>query len=101
MKTCILNVIMNAFQAMPDGGTLTLKTERDDSRFVLAVGDTGQGVSKENLSRLFEPFFTTKDSGLGLGLATTKRIVEEHGGKIDFYTTEGVGSSIVISLPLT
>ncbi|HXX57306.1 MAG TPA: ATP-binding protein [Thermodesulfovibrionales bacterium] len=101
MKTCILNVVMNAFQAMPDGGTLTLKTERDDSRFVLAIGDTGQGVSKENRSRLFEPFFTTKDSGLGLGLATTKRIVEEHGGKIDFYTTEGVGSSIVISLPLT
>jgi len=100
MKTCILNVVMNAFQAMPDGGTLTMKTAREDTRFVLSVGDTGQGVSKENLSRLFEPFFTTKDSGLGLGLATTKRIIEEHGGKIDFYSTEGVGSDIVITLPL-
>lgn len=101
MKTCILNVVTNAFQAMPDGGTLTIRTENNDGRFVLTVSDTGTGVAKENLSKVFEPFFSTKSNGLGLGLATTKRIVEEHGGKIDFYSREGeTGSTVTISLPL-
>lgn len=100
MKTCILNVVMNAFQAMPKGGTLTIKTGRENGKFILSVSDTGQGVSRENISKLFEPFFTTKNNGLGLGLATTKRIIEEHGGKIDFQSDEGVGSNVIISLPL-
>ncbi len=101
IKTCILNVVMNAFQAMPEGGTLTLKTGRDNGRFILSVADTGKGVSKENLARVFEPFFTTKSSGLGLGLATTKRIVEEHGGKIDFHSGGGIGTEVLISLPVS
>jgi nitrogen fixation/metabolism regulation signal transduction histidine kinase len=100
MKTCILNVVMNAFQAMPQGGTLTIATAKDDGKFVLSVKDTGRGVSKEHLSKVFEPFFTTKTSGLGLGLATTKRIIEEHRGKIDFSSDEGVGSCVIISLPV-
>ncbi len=100
IKTCILNVVMNSFQAMPDGGVLTISTKRDDGKFVLLVGDTGTGVSKENLARLFEPFFTTKSNGLGLGLATTKRIVEEHGGKIEFRSEGGGGSEVIISLPV-
>jgi signal transduction histidine kinase len=100
MKTCILNVVTNAFQAMPEGGTLSVHTGRENGRFILSVRDTGQGVSRENLSKIFEPFFTTKDTGLGLGLATTKRIIEEHGGRIDFQSSEGEGSSVIISLPL-
>lgn len=100
IKTCIMNVIMNAFQAMPEGGTLTIKTEKDNGRFVLSVADTGTGVTKENLAKVFEPFFTTKNDGLGLGLATTKRIVEEHGGKIDIHSAGGAGSDVIISLPL-
>lgn len=100
IKTCILNVVMNAFQAMPGGGRLTIRTERDNGKFILSVSDTGTGVSKENLPKVFEPFFTTKTKGLGLGLATTKRIVEEHGGKIDLHSTGGAGSDVVISLPL-
>jgi nitrogen fixation/metabolism regulation signal transduction histidine kinase len=99
IKTCVLNVVMNAFQAMPEGGRLAIRTESDNGRFVLSVRDTGVGVSKENLSRVFEPFFTTKSNGLGLGLATTKRIIEEHGGKIDFHS-EGNGSDVIISLPV-
>ncbi len=100
MKTCILNVVTNAFQAMPKGGTLSVHTGRENGKFILSVRDTGQGVSRENLSKIFEPFFTTKDTGLGLGLATTKRIIEEHGGRIDFQSSEGEGSSVIISLPL-
>ena len=100
MKTCVLNVVMNAFHAMPEGGTLTVRTQRENSKFLLSVSDTGVGVPRENLCRVFEPFFTTKGTGLGLGLATTKRIIEEHGGKIDFHSVEGTGSDVVISLPL-
>lgn len=100
IKTCILNVLTNAFQAMPGGGTLAIKTGEDNGKFVLSISDNGTGVTMENLPKVFEPFFTTKSSGLGLGLATTKRIIEEHGGKIDFYSRENDGSDVVISLPL-
>lgn len=100
MKTCIMNVLTNAFQAMPEGGTLTIRTGRDDGRFVLSVTDTGVGVERENLSKVFEPFYTTKNTGLGLGLATTKRIVEEHGGKIEIRSEGGKGSDVIIRLPL-
>jgi nitrogen fixation/metabolism regulation signal transduction histidine kinase len=100
MKTCIMNVLTNAFQAMPEGGILTIRTGRDDGKFFLSVADTGVGVAQENLSKVFEPFYTTKDNGLGLGLATTKRIVEEHGGKIEIRSEGGTGSNVIISLPL-
>lgn len=100
IKTCILNVVINAFQAMEKGGTLTIATTRNNGNLLFVVNDTGPGVSKENLSRVFEPFFTTKDTGLGLGLATTKRIIEDHGGRIDFDSAEGKGSDIVFTLPL-
>jgi signal transduction histidine kinase len=99
MKSCLFNVVINAFQAMPDGGTLTFTTEEREAKFILRVSDTGCGVSKENLARLFEPFFTTKSQGLGLGLAMTKRVIEEHGGRIEFSSTEGQGSEVTIRLP--
>lgn len=101
IKTCILNVILNAFQAMPAGGDLTVSTKASDSRVSIIIEDTGIGVSKENLPRLFDPFFSTKSTGLGLGLAMTKRVVEEHGGKVDFQSIEGKGSNVTISLPIT
>jgi len=101
MKSCLFNVVTNAFQAMPDGGTLTLTTEQQEDGFALRVSDTGVGVSEENLARIFEPFFTTKSQGLGLGLAMTKRVIEEHGGKIEFSSTEGHGSEVTIHLPLS
>ena len=81
MKTCIFNIIINAFQAMPDGGTLCMRADNENGSFILHVSDTGSGISKEALSKVFEPFFTTKINGLGLGLAITRRVIEEHGGE--------------------
>jgi signal transduction histidine kinase len=100
IKTCIFNSILNAFQAMPEGGELTVSTNMSNGRASIIIQDTGIGVPKENLSRLFEPFFSTKSAGLGLGLAMTRRVVEEHGGKVDFQSLEGKGSTITISLPV-
>lgn len=100
MKTCLFNIVTNAFQAMPGGGTLLLQTAKDNGDLVLDITDTGTGIPKENLDKIFEPFFTTKTSGLGLGLAITKRIIEEHGGTIEFSSIENQGSHVVIRLPL-
>lgn len=100
VKTCIFNVIINAFQAMPGGGRLTIGTHASDSKFSIIIEDTGIGVPKENLAKLFDPFFSTKSTGLGLGLAMTKRVIEEHGGKVDFQSIEGKGSTVTISLPI-
>ncbi len=100
IKTCIFNIILNAFQAMPEGGDLTVSTKTSNGKAFIIVSDTGIGVSKENIQKLFDPFFSTKSTGLGLGLAMTKRVVEEHGGKVDFQSEEGKGSTITISLPV-
>jgi signal transduction histidine kinase len=93
IKTCIFNVILNAFQAMPDGGRLTVKTEASNSKVSMFFEDTGTGISRENLSKVFDPFFSTKESGLGLGLALTRRV--------DIQSTEGKGSTITISFPFS
>jgi signal transduction histidine kinase len=85
---------------MPAGGDLTVSTNASNDRAYIIIEDTGIGVSRENLSKLFDPFFSTKSTGLGLGLAMTKRVVEEHGGKVDFQSTEGKGSTINIALPV-
>lgn len=99
IKTCLFNIILNAFQAMPEGGELTVRSRMTDGTVTVIIADTGIGVSQENLSRLFDPFFSTKSTGLGLGLAMTKRVIEDHGGKVDFQTTEGKGSTMTIFLP--
>ncbi len=100
IKTCIYNIIINAFEAMPDGGTITIRTDSINSMFLLSVDDTGAGVSEEQMSKIFEPFFTTKVKGLGLGLPLTKRIIEEHGGKVMFERKETHGSIVSILLPM-
>ena len=100
IKTCIYNIILNSFEAMPDGGILAIRTKKSDSRFLLSIEDTGVGVSEDKLTKIFEPFFTTKGKGLGLGLSLTKRIIEEHRGKIMFESKEGKGSTVTITLPM-
>jgi two-component system sensor histidine kinase AtoS len=99
IKTCIFNIILNAFQAMPSGGEILISARMLHGNATVTIQDTGVGVSRENLPRLFDPFFSTKATGLGLGLAMTARVIEEHGGKVDFQSTEGKGSTVTLSLP--
>ncbi len=100
IKTCLYNVILNAFQAMPHGGRLTVSTREIENRLYIIAEDTGVGISEEKAARIFDPFFTTKGKGLGLGLALTKRVVEEHKGKVEFRSNEGKGSALTIILPM-
>jgi signal transduction histidine kinase len=100
LKTCLYNIILNAFQAMPHGGDLFLRTGISDGRFSMIIEDTGEGISEDKLGRIFDPFFTTKTKGLGLGLALTKRVIEEHKGRVDFKSAEGKGSTVTITLPI-
>ncbi|MFZ5861941.1 MAG: ATP-binding protein [Nitrospirota bacterium] len=104
---CVMNVMLNAFQSMPDGGrlrvVLALEPGGDESvgRFVrLAIGDTGAGIGEEDLSRVFEPYFTTKKLGIGLGLALTKQIIEEHGGTIAIASRIGEGTTVSMRVPV-
>ncbi|MGC2064132.1 MAG: ATP-binding protein, partial [Thermodesulfovibrionales bacterium] len=100
IKTCLYNVILNAFQAMPDGGTLTLRTRLSEDQFSFSVEDTGVGISADFIGKIFDPFFTTKVKGLGLGLAITKRVIEEHKGDVEFVSREGKGSTVTLHLPV-
>ena len=105
LQQCLLNLIFNAIDAMPDGGTLTLKTAVAEAppSVVVQVSDTGHGIRKEDLGHLFEPFFTTKKEGygIGLGLSTTYGIIDRHGGKLSVTSQPGQGATFTIRLPLT
>src|SRR5271165_2433561 len=88
-KQALLNLMLNAEQAMPEGGELTIQAEHENTtppRVCLTLIDTGKGISPETLQRIWQPFFSTKQGGTGLGLPTTKRIVEAHGGSIEVHS---------------
>jgi signal transduction histidine kinase len=100
IKTCLYNIVINAFEAMPAGGTLTVRAAANDRQVTLSFTDTGEGLSVMDLDKVFTPLFSTKQGGLGLGLALTRRIIEEHGGKVGFTSTRGLGSEVSLKLPL-
>jgi len=100
MKRVFSNLIMNAVQAMPDGGRLTVKAFRESDGAFISIQDTGIGIPEENLSKIFKPLFTTKSKGQGFGLAVCKRIVEAHEGTIDVESELGRGSIFTIKIPL-
>jgi signal transduction histidine kinase len=96
------NIILNAVQAMPDGGQLIVESQVPSPEWVaVSFTDTGGGIPEENLGRLFEPLFTTKAKGIGLGLAMTKTLVEGHGGKIEVESEVGKGSTFTVRLPIS
>lgn len=94
-----LNLIINAIHAMTGGGRLTVSTKSDAEQLLVQIGDSGCGISQENLEQIFDPFFTTKETGTGLGLAIARRILEEHQGDISVESTENVGTTFVLRLP--
>ena len=101
LKQAFMNIVLNAMDAMPEGGTLEIVTLRGSDKVRIDVVDTGSGIPQENLNRLFEPFFTTKSQGTGLGLANAKRIVEQHGGDIRGKSVVEQGTTISLWLPLS
>ena len=100
-RTCT-NIITNAISAMPEGGSLKIKTEenKEEGNIEISIADTGEGIPEESRERIFEPLFTTKPRGVGLGLALCRRYVEVHGGEIEVESEVGKGSTFTIKLPL-
>lgn len=103
IRQVLWNVILNAVQAMPEGGALTVEAQcrRKDERdgVVIRIQDTGCGIETKRLPKIFEPFYTTRDTGTGLGLAVVNRILQGYHGKIDVQSEEGKGAACIIWLP--
>ena len=97
-----LNLLVNASQAIPDHGTITVKTYSESGWIKVAVSDTGAGIPEEIKNKIFEPFFTTKDAskGTGLGLSICADIVKNHGGTISAESQAGRGTTFTVALPL-
>ncbi len=102
LKQAFMNVVLNAMEAMPQGGVLKVSTIIDGDKSVgIKFADTGVGIPEEDLVHLFEPFFTRKTKGTGLGLANVKRILEEHAGHVEIESALGEGTEVLLWLPLT
>jgi len=99
MLQVLLNLFLNAIQAMPGGGVLTVSAQRVKDRLELRVADTGHGIPARDLDRIFEPYFTTKNQGTGLGLATVRTMVEAHGGQVRIASEPGQGTQVVLDMP--
>ncbi len=100
LKQVLLNLVLNAIQAMPSGGTLELGVEAGAGTMTVTVADTGSGIAPELLPKVFEPYVTTKAKGLGLGLAIARRIIEAHGGTIEAESEPGQRTRFRFTLPL-
>ncbi|QDU62539.1 Sporulation kinase E [Planctomycetes bacterium Pan216] len=100
IKQAVLNLVLNALHVMSEGGELILKTRFDDRFVYLDVIDTGPGMSQEVISRIFKPFYSTRRGGNGLGLPTTKKIVEGHHGRLLVESEPGKGTAFTIELPI-
>jgi signal transduction histidine kinase len=104
LQQCVINLIFNAIDAMPEGGTLTLEGHYDSEtrRAVITVKDTGQGIAPDDLPNIFEPFFTTKSQafGVGLGLSTVYGIMDRHEGVVNVESRPGEGSAFMLALPV-
>jgi len=105
LQQCIINLIFNAIDAMPDGGTLELSSRYDTDRdvMIVRVKDSGCGIPREDLAHIFEPFYTTKKEGygVGLGLSTVYGIMEQHHGSVNVESQSGAGTAIILELPVS
>jgi signal transduction histidine kinase len=96
----LLNLVRNSLEAMPDGGTLAVTTQRLNEQALLKLTDSGRGMTDEQMKQIFQPFFTTKAQGTGLGLPLTEQILNEHGARIECVSTVGKGTTFTIHFPL-
>ncbi|MFN0107946.1 MAG: ATP-binding protein [Blastocatellia bacterium] len=99
LKTCFSNLMINAVQAMPGGGELDINLMPNEQQLEVEFTDTGIGILPESLEQIFEPYYSTKETGIGLGLPLTKKIIEEHGGQIEVESEVGIGTSFIVTLP--
>ena len=99
LHRAISNLVLNAMDAMPDGGTITLATRQENNRTLIEVTDTGTGLTSEECERLFTPYYTNKAHGTGLGLAIVQSIVSDHGGRISVRSQPGQGATFILDLP--
>lgn len=100
MRSALVNLLLNSIQAMPTGGVLTISSRLVAGHLLLAITDTGRGMTIEQTEKVFEPFYTTKSAGLGLGMPFAKRIIERHQGSIQVTSRPGVGTEVEIKLPV-
>lgn len=102
IKTCLMNILINSIESMPRGGILKISAVEEMEKHLvrLEITDTGIGIAEEVQASVFDPYFSTKDTGVGLGLAITKKIIENHGGKISLESTLHQGTKIFVELPL-
>ncbi len=99
IHAALMNLMLNAIQAMPAGGTLTVTTQMREDTLLVTIRDTGKGMNAEQIENVFEPFYTTRAQGLGLGMPYAKKIIEQHQGTIHVESREGEGTNIEIELP--
>jgi signal transduction histidine kinase len=99
IRGALMNLMLNAIEAMPKGGTLTIAAEQNDETVRLEITDTGTGIAEEEAKKILEPFYTTKAQGLGLGMPYAKKIIDQHGGTITLNSRIGEGTTISITLP--
>jgi signal transduction histidine kinase len=100
LRQALWNLCLNAVEAMPDGGTLTVGAAVSGPAVEITIADTGRGIASNDLGHIFEPFFSTKPEGSGLGLALVHRIVRDHGGELDVETVPGAGTKFTVKIPL-
>lgn len=100
LEHVFLNLILNAVQAMPNGGEINISSKADDGFVEVVISDKGGGIPSNIRSKVFEPFFTTKENGTGLGLSIVYNIVKSHGGKVFFDSSEGAGTKFTVRLPI-
>ena len=99
LHRALSNLVLNAMDAMPTGGSITIRTRRQDGKVAIEVGDTGSGLTPEECERIFTPYYTSKQHGTGLGLAIVQSVISDHGGRIIVKSEPAKGTTFVIELP--
>jgi len=99
VRGALMNIMLNAIEAMPHGGTLGVAAEQTDQALRIEITDTGRGIGDDVAKKIFEPFYTTKEQGLGLGMPYAKKLIDQHGGTVSLTSRLGEGTTIVVTLP--